>query len=563
MNKQQNTLRWLSRTAGRDKIYVGLLMLVQVLLGVSVVLYALLLRGLIDEAVAGSREGLLRNAGLLAALVLGQLALRALSRFLNEFTLSDLENRFKRRLFSCLLRRDYAAVTAVHSGEWMNRLTNDTVVVSKSVTEILPKLAGMVVRLISAIVAILFLEPRFALVLVPGGLILMVLTYGFRRMLKALHKRIQEADGRLRIFLQERLASLLVVRSFGAEKNSETLAEERMGDHRRARMRRNHVSNLCNVGFGLIIQGAYVGTAVYCAFGLLWGTISYGTLMAILQLVGQIQSPFAGLSGLVPQYYGMIASAERLMEAEAFPEEAGSPRPREEILAFYRQDFRALGLENACFTYQPPVRREGETSPMPVVLSDLSLQIRKGEYVAFTGHSGSGKSTVLKLLMSLYPLDSGERYLESDRGRETLDASWRGLFAYVPQGNQLLSGSIREVVAFGDPGRMADEALLRRALRVACAEEFVNALDKGLDSPLGEGGAGLSEGQMQRIAIARAIASDRPILLLDEATSSLDAETERQVLRNLREMTERTVLIVTHRPAALELCDKRIELAGE
>ena len=144
-----------------------------------------------------------------------------------------------------------------------------------------------------------------------------------------------------------------------------------------------------------------------------------------------------------------------------------------------------------------------------------------------------------------------------------MDASWRGLFAYVPQGNQLLSGSIREIVAFGDPAAMRDDAGLHRALEIACAEPFVAALEKGLDSPLGEGGAGLSEGQMQRIAIARAVFSGRPVLLLDEATSSLDAQTEKQVLENLRAMTDKTVVIVTHRPAALTVCDVQIGLAGD
>ena len=183
--------------------------------------------------------------------------------------------------------------------------------------------------------------------------------------------------------------------------------------------------------------------------------------------------------------------------------------------------------------------------------------------MAFTGHSGSGKSTVLKLLMSLYPLDSGQRYLDSREGRAPLDASWRGLFAYVPQGNELLSGSIREIVAFGDEAAMAREEELRAALDIACAWDFVSGLEKGLDTLLGEGGAGLSEGQMQRIAIARAVFSRRPILLLDEATGSLDGETEKRVLERLRAMTDRTVVIVTHRPAALGLCDKRIDLAGE
>ena len=562
MKEQETTLRWLSRTAGKDKLYIGLLVLTQAILGGSGVLYAVLLRDLIDAAVAHSRDGMWRSAVVLVLLVLSQLLLRALSRFLRELSASSLENRFKKRLFSCLLRKDYASVTAVHSGEWMNRLTNDTAVVSKAMVNLLPNLAGMLVRLIGALAALLILEPKFAAILIPGGLLMMALTYSFRRVLKALHKRIQETDGSLRIFLQERLGSLLVVRSFGAEERSGELAEERMKAHRAARMRRNHVSNLCNVGFGLVIQGAYLGAAIYCAIGLFNGTLSYGTLMAILQLVGQIQAPFSNISGLVPEYYGMIASAERLMEPEGFAEDEASPRSHGEIRRFYGEEFRALGLRDACFTYQAPVRDE-EDAPMPVVLEQLSLEVQKGEFVAFTGHSGSGKSTALKLLMSLYPLDSGARYLKTGTGELPLDASWRGLFAYVPQGNQLLSGTIREIVAFGDRDGMGKEQELWRALRVACAEDFVSALDKGLDSPLGESGAGLSEGQMQRIAIARAVFSDRPVLLLDEATSSLDAETEKRVLENLRAMTDQTVLIVTHRPAALSICDKRIDLAGE
>ncbi|MBR5094617.1 MAG: ABC transporter ATP-binding protein [Oscillospiraceae bacterium] len=562
MNRQKSTLRWLSRTAGKDKLHIVSLLLLQSLLGGSSVLYAIFMRSLIDTAVARDRDGMLRSALYLVALVLIQLGMRALVRYLKELCASGLENRFKKRLFSCLLRKDLSAVSAVHSGEWMNRLTSDTVVVARAMTRLLPELGGMVVRLLGALVAIVALEPRFAAILVPGGALLLVLTYAFRKTLKRLHKRIQEADGALRILLQERLGSMLVVRSFGRERRSEELAEERMAAHRDARIRRNWFSNLCNIGFGLVIQGAYVGAAIWCAVGLFRGTMSYGTLMAILQLVGQIQSPFANLSGLVPEYYSMIASAERLMEAESFPEDASQPRPAEEIRRVYEHELISLGLRDACFTYQPPVREEGEV-PMPVVLEQLSLQIRKGEFVAFTGHSGSGKSTVLKLLMSLYPLDSGTRFLETASGEQELDAGWRGLFAYVPQGNQLLSGSIREIVAFGDKDAMDRDEEIRRALRIACAESFVDALEKGLDSVLGEGGAGLSEGQMQRIAIARAIFSGRPILLLDEATSSLDAATERRVLENLRSMTDKTVIIVTHRPAALELCDTQIDLAEE
>ena len=194
------------------------------------------------------------------------------------------------------------------------------------------------------------------------------------------------------------------------------------------------------------------------------------------------------------------------------------------------------------------------------MLNDISVEIQKGEYVAFTGHSGCGKSTVLKLLMSIYRLDGGERYVRDNKGGvEELNSKWHRLFAYVPQGNQLMSGTIRDVVSFADRSQSADDEKIMQALKIACADDFVCDLENGIDTLLGERGTGLSEGQMQRIAIARAVFSGSPIMLLDEATSALDELTEKRLLENLRSMTDKTVVIVTHRPAALDICDRVLE----
>ena len=182
--------------------------------------------------------------------------------------------------------------------------------------------------------------------------------------------------------------------------------------------------------------------------------------------------------------------------------------------------------------------------------------MKKGEYVAFTGHSGCGKSTVIKLLMSIYKPDSGECYLGTSGDRLTLTPRYHRLFAYVPQENKLMTGTVREAVAFADKSKMHDNEKITQALKIACADEFVNELENGVDTLLGERGTGLSEGQTQRIAVARAVFSDSPVLILDEATSSLDTETEKMLLNNLRSMSDKTVLIVTHRPAALEICDR-------
>ena len=544
---QKNTLQWLSIVTGKAKLLVGVLVAVQAVLSVSSIAFAFILRRIINMAVQGASTGFRSSFVLLAGVIAAQIALGAAGRFLSEYTTTTVENRFKQRLFAALLTGNYASVTSVHSGEWMNRLTSDTTIIAGGVTQIVPGLIGMLVRLFGALAAILWLEPRFFWVLVPGGAAMLALTYGFRKILKRLHKNIQEADGTLRVFLQERLESLLIVRTFAKEQQTAAQADNLMEQHKAARMKRSNFSNLCNIGFAGAMNGAYLLGIGFCGYGILTGTMSYGNLMAIMQLVGQVQSPFANITGYLPRYYAMLASAERLMEAEAFAPDSEHPLAEEEALEFYRTQLTALRLEHASFTYQPPVRAEEEQPPMPVVLKDIDLTIRKGEYIAFTGPSGCGKSTVLKLLMCLYPLDAGSRTLETASGTQPLTAAWRSLFAYVPQGNQLLSGTIRDIVSFGDPRKAQDDAGILRALRIACAEDFVQKLEKGLDTMLGEHGQGLSEGQMQRIAIARAVYSNHPILLLDEATSALDEATALRLLNNLRKMTDKTVILVTHR----------------
>lgn len=564
----KSALHFINEVAGKSRLYILFLLFLQMVLGISSVFYALLLRGLIDGAVAHDSKKMLTFCVLFAALVAGQIALRAVLRFLEEYAKATYENAFKSRLFAGLLTHNYGAVTATHSGEWMNRLTSDTVVVSEGLATIVPGVAGMITKMAGALVVILIMEPRFAYILVPGGILLVLLTYIFRKQLKKLHKQMQEKDGFIRIFLQEHLGSLMIVKAFGKEADSLTEAESHMSEHKKARMRKNHFSNVCNIGFGAVMNGAYVFGAVYGAFGIYNGTMTYGTFMAMLQLISQIQNPFANITGYLPKYFAMLASAERLMEIEAYAKDKSYGQKNYDNTidnngakysgsidksrkSRHSPDNSTFGLSHVDFTYLPPVITEGDTI-MPIVLKDYSLMIRKSEFVAFTGPSGCGKSTVLKLLMGLYTVDAGEVY-----------GCDRSMFAYVPQGNQLMSGSIRDIITFSDKNRTGDEAGIHRALQIACADGFIAELEQGIDTLLGERGLGLSEGQMQRLAIARAIYSDRPVLLLDEATSALDAGTEEAVLENLRSMTDKTVIIVTHRPAALKLCDRQVAFGEE
>ncbi len=548
--KSSDTLRWLWQVPGRKKGLIALLTAVQMLLGGYGVMYAVLLKNAVNGASDHNAEEFRRWTLLILLLMAGQLALQAAVRWLNELSRATLENAFKQRLTDNILRKQYSSVSSVHTAEWMNRLTNDAAVVADGCTDILPGLTGTAVRLVSALVMLVAMDRRFAMILIPGGLALILLSYAFRRVLRRLHRNIQESDGRLRMFLQERIGGLNVIKAFSAEQRTSEETAALLEDHKSARMRRNRFSNLCNVGFGAAMRGLYLFGILYSAYGILTDTVSYGTMTAVMQLVGQVQAPFANISGYLPRWYSMTASAERLMEIESLPDDITSGAPdQEQMKRFYRDKLENFGLRNVSFSYP------GDS--MPQVLRDVTIDIKKGETVAFSGRSGCGKSTVLKLLMCLYEPDSGEMYLNDS----PLTSAHRRLFAYVPQGETLMKGTIREAVCFGDPAGAADEERFREALRIACADSFVYELENGADTMLGERGAGLSEGQMQRLAVARAFFTGSPVLLLDEATSALDAETERQLLDNLRKLTDRTVITVTHRQSVLSVCDRVIRFS--
>ncbi len=550
---EQKPLAWINRTIGSKRVYLVFLTLVQSLNSASGVFYAVILKELVDSAAKGDADGFWCYVIYGVLLVAFQITIRAVNRWLMELSRASFENAFKARQLDALLGRDLSQVSGVHSAEWLNRLTNDTVVVSQGLVDILPGVASMVVKLISALVMMATLEPRFTAILIPLGLVLIVVSWLFRKVLKRYHKSVQEADGRLRVFLQERISSLMVIHSYGAEGYVKGQAAERMEEHKKERMRRNHFSNLPNIGFAVIMNGLSLFAACWCGYGILKGTMSFGTLTAVTQLVAQIQMPFANISGFVPRYYSMIASAERLMEAERFEEDMADEAVAEPG-TFY-DSLAAIGLENVSYSYAD--RADGAGSEAAV--KDLSFEVKKGSWVAFTGHSGCGKTTALKLLMCILKPQSGLRYYKDGSTEKLpLDAKWRSLFAYVPQGNQLMNGTIREVVSLADPDAAADDARVQKALQLACADEFVSQLEDGADTMLGERGCGLSEGQMQRIAIARALFSERPIILLDEATASLDAATERRVLENIKALPGKTVIIVTHRSAALDYCDQVI-----
>lgn len=540
---------------GRKKGYVLVFTVIQVVFGFTGVINALLMREIVDSATARDLPSFWKYVLILGVLVVVLLFLNAIISWFTANVSNDVENLFKKRLTDNIFRKDFGSVNTFTSGEWLTRLSSDVSIVSSGCLGLIPSFAGAMIRLISALVMIVALDHWFAYILLPCGIAMILASYFLRDVMKRLHRSIQESDGRLRTFFLDRLGSLMMIKAFAAEDQTSDGIWEKLRDLKSKRMNSTIFSIFCGTAFQIAVRGTYVIGLVYCAYGIISGTVTYGTLTAIMQLIGQVQGPFANLSGFVSRFYAIMASAERLMEVEAFAEDCPEPvLGANEVQAYYRERFQAIELRNICFKY--PVRTKKAEDPMPPVLQDFGLTVHKKEYIAFTGHSGCGKSTVLKLLTCLYPLDAGERVLVDADGAKPLTSKWRRLFAYVPQGNQLMSGKIRDVVAFARPEEASDDKKLMQALSIACADEFLPELEQGLDTELGEHGFGLSEGQTQRIAIARAIFADCPILLLDEATSALDEETEKRLLENLQNLTDKTVIIVTHRKAALSICDR-------
>lgn len=557
-NRQTNC--WIRSVLSFNKIYVVLLAIINVLQNIGNVGYALVFKGLADAAVNKNMSSFIRWIVGFAFLAFFLVSIGALNRFLTEYSRSTIENSFKENLLYDIVKGCYKDITGIHSGEWMNRFTSDTMVVADGVTQIIPGVLGTFSKLIGCLVMFWLLCPLFLVFLIPCGLIIGLFAILFKKRLKALHKSVQEKDGVLRVRVQELFSGLIIVKAFGREKKSVDDSCKQMSEHKKARIDRNNLSILCSSGFSGAMNAAYVAGAALGGYGIITGTMTYGTLMAIIQLVGQIQAPFSTITSYFPQYYAMLASAERLMEVERFESDVAEDKrlTSGQIMDAYENRLESIRFNDISFGY----------SAEQSVLEHVSFSVGKGDYVAFTGHSGCGKSTLLKLLMSLYAPDDGYIAFCLKEGIVWPDSSkYRRMFAYVPQGNMLMSGTIREVITFSrdtlqmeNSGEQSDERIWQ-ALSVADAASFVRELPLNLDTVLGERGAGLSEGQMQRIAIARAVYSGAPVLLLDEATSALDESTEYIVLKNLRTMTDKTVLFVTHRRAALDICDMEVHFS--
>ncbi|MBQ8429124.1 MAG: ABC transporter ATP-binding protein [Clostridia bacterium] len=537
----QNGKIWLKSKMRPYRASVFLLTFLTVLATVISLAFAYLVRYLINSATNGANKLLWTFSAVLLGLLLLKILLKTIDSYYAEKLRAKIIADLRAKTFSKILRSEYAQITDYHSGELLNRLTSDIAEVAVDTVGLMPSLVGMSVQCVGSVVALLTIDPLFTVLYVVCGAAFGGIAALFRKQLKKRHKEVLQADGEHRSFMQEGLTSMMTIKAYSAEEKTTDKSAVFAQEYYQKRMHRNRLRAGMNAVFNLLSNSGLIIAVIWGGLTILRDPANpdYGSVLSVILLLMQFQQPLTSFSSVIPAYYARLASGERLYELENIPLE--SSIEMEEA----KEEFSSIAFEHVEFSYG----REN-------IFTDANFVLKKGQVVCLTGTSGTGKSTVFKLLLQVFKQQNGNIVLQT-ANRKTCDltAKERALFAYVPQGNFLFSGSIYENLAFFCDEMQLTEEKIRRALMVACAE-FVYDLPEGLQTVLTERGGGLSEGQLQRLAVARAVLSDRPILLLDEATSALDNETEKRMLENIKNLQDKTCLIVTHRAAALSIADE-------
>lgn len=526
-------LRWLwshhkgCRVQAVTNVVVGLLLVGLGLAGVET------LRRLTDIA-TGAREGdILAMAGLFASILVMELLLHIASTWVAAVLGVKTQNLMQQKFFARLLNGKWSGVERFHSGDVLNRLFGDVGDIVRLMTEVLPSAVVVVVQFVASFVYLYTMDSSLALILIVVSPIFLILSRLYFMKMRRIVRKIKDSNSALQSIIQESVQHKMVIKVLERSGLMVDKLESRQKVLRgqvKSRARFSIFSKtLINVGFA----GAYLTALVWGLLQLQEGFITVGVLMAFTQLINRIQRPLLDMARLLPTFVNSMTSAERLMELEELPlEQVGQARAID----------GKVGIRFTDVTYS--YSDNGRT-----VLRSFSHDFRPGTFTAILGETGAGKTTLIRLMLALIRQNSGKVCLYNDKDEFDADSTTRCNFSYVPQGNTLFSGTIRDNLLMGQPG--ATEEQMRRALNAAMAD-FVFELPDGLDTVCGEQGGGLSEGQAQRIAIARALIRPCRVLLLDEATSALDVQTEHSLLENIKqEFADTTIIFVTHRLAVV------------
>ena len=493
------------------------------------------------DAVTGYNTGTIgAAAAAMVGMQLGNIAMRSISSRIGAVVNVRVQNEIQAEVYSRILFTDWESLEQFRSGDLLNRLNSDTNAVSGCVTGFIPSLVSSTVQFVGAFGIMLFYDPTMAVIALLGVPVSVLCSRFMVGRMRRYNQEMKTIHSNVVSFHEDSFQNLTSIKAFGITDQFCRRMESLQKKYRDAYLDYNLFSVYTTAFMSLVSMVVSAGCFGWGVYRLWTGAISYGSLTMFLQLASTLGGAFSSLVGLVPSAISVSTSAGRIMSVVQLPAESCG---KAEGLQEERE--LTLSMSGVCFAYQT-----GDQ-----VLKDVDLTARPGELVALTGPSGEGKTTVLRLLLGLVSPQEGRIELTGGSGRSyAVSAATRSVFAYVPQGNSIFSGTIADNLRLTKPEATDQE--LEEVLRVACADRFVHELPGGLQYHVSGRGKGLSEGQAQRIAVARALLRRAPILLLDEATSALDEETERRMLRNLMDSgIVRTCILVTHRDTARRICN--------
>ena len=543
-----NETKWLYSYAAKYKWLIVLYIVIGLFATGLALAASLVTKNLINEVIGGKISA--AAVALYVFLGLSGIAVSALNRRLSAKISLRVNNEIRADVFGKFISTTWEEVSAFHSGDLLNRINGDVSTVADSVIGWIPSVTVKSAQFIGAIAIICYYDAAMALlslISIPAAALISSLLL---RKMRSYGTKIREAGSELMSFFEESLQNIQTVKAFGLSQSLDGRLAQLQKIYYDTSLEYNALS--VKVTSGMSVLGLFVSYLCmgWCIFRLFTGAIDIGTMVLFIQLSSYLSSSISSLISSVPTVISATVSAGRIISVLNLPrEEEDESLAAREIADF--DEAPKIEFRDVSFGY----KNGGK------VFSGVNLTVAPGEFAAFVGPSGGGKTTLLRLLLGLVKPQSGKATLSAKGKTAEISSVTRRIFTYVPQEKAMFSGTVAEMLRLFSPEATDEE--INAALKAACAYDFVAALPNGINTPLGERGAGFSEGQNQRLAIARAVLRKAPVLLLDEATSALDLETERRVLENITALCRgKTLIVMTHRESVLPLCDSVYRISG-